>query len=78
MSVVRAGVAAEMVDILSVDLQELVEILGRNKGIVLMAPPVSSKDAQKAEAILLSAIKSKQKVKQKTPFSPILHEGHYC
>lgn len=53
-----------MVDILSVDLQELVEILGRNSGVVLMAPPVSSRDAEKAIGILLSAIKPKQKVKK--------------
>ena len=51
-----------MVDVLSVDLQELVEILKRNSGIVLMSPPNSSSEAQKAVGLLLSAIKSKQKV----------------
>lgn len=42
--------------------QEVVEFLGRNDGIVVMAPPSDSGEARKAVATLLSAVKPKQKV----------------
>ncbi|KAL4448067.1 hypothetical protein ABPG75_005286 [Micractinium tetrahymenae] len=61
--ITKAGVATEMADILSVDPQELVEMLGRNSGIVIMAPPSDSGEARAAVATLLSAVKpNKQKI----------------
>ena len=44
------------------DVQELVEIIGRSTGIALMAPPTDSKDAQTTLDTLLSAVNKKQKV----------------
>jgi hypothetical protein len=61
--VTKAGVATEMVDLLSADPQELVEVVSRCAGVVLMAPPTDSRDAAAALATLLSAVKpGKQKV----------------
>jgi hypothetical protein len=52
-----------MVDLLSVDTQELVEIIGRNAGVALLAPPSDAQEAQNALATVLSAISpKKQKV----------------
>eukprot|EP00884_Botryococcus_braunii_P015500 jgi/Botrbrau1/2633/Bobra.145_1s0051.1 len=51
-----------MMDVLSVDPQELVEVINRSKGVVLMAPPADSTEAQASVATLLSAIKPKQKI----------------
>jgi hypothetical protein len=42
--------------------QELVEVVGRCSGVVLMAPPDDSAEARATIATLLSALKSKQKV----------------
>lgn len=70
-----AGVGVEMVDVLSVDLQELVEILKRNRGVVLMSPPASSQEAQKAVSLLLSAIKSKQKARKHRFFNISSNNG---
>ena len=62
--ITKAGVATEMVDLLSVDTQELVEIIGRNAGVALLAPPSDSQEAQNAVATVLSAVKAKkQKVR---------------
>ena len=47
-------------------LQELVEIVGRSTGIVLMAPPSENKAAQTTMNTLLSACNSKQKVRAGT------------
>lgn len=60
--ITKAGVATEMVDLMSVDAQELVEVVGRNSGVVLMAPPSDNPEAQTALATLLSSLKPKQKV----------------
>ncbi|GMH33319.1 hypothetical protein BSKO_01153 [Bryopsis sp. KO-2023] len=61
--ITKAGVATEMVDILSIDTQEMVEIMGRNSGIVIMAPPADSSDAQRAISVVVSSVKpKKQKV----------------
>jgi flavin reductase (DIM6/NTAB) family NADH-FMN oxidoreductase RutF len=60
--ITKAGVGTEMVDVLSVDPQELGEVVGRSQGIVLMTPPHESKEAQATIATLLSAVKPKQKV----------------
>ena len=51
-------------------LQELVEIVGRSTGIVLMTPPSENKTAQATMNTLLSACNSKQKVRR-GPFSPV-------
>jgi len=62
--ITKAGVATEMVDLLSVDTQELVEIIGRNAGVALLAPPSDARSAQDAVATVLSAVKpKKQKVR---------------
>ena len=60
--ITKTGVAVEMADLLSVDPQELVELMARNSGIVIMAPPSDNADGRKAMATMLSAIKAKQKV----------------
>ena len=65
--ITKANVATEMVDLLSVDPQELVEVLGRNSGVVLMAPPSDNPDAQASLATLLSALTPKQKVPPHVP-----------
>jgi hypothetical protein len=43
--------------------QELVALLGRNQGVVLMAPPSNSPEAQVALSTMSSAIKGKSKVR---------------
>ena len=48
------------VDAMSV--QELVEIVGRSSGVVLLSPPTENKEAQKTLDTLLSAVNKKQKV----------------
>ena len=58
--ITKAGVATEMVDLLSVDTQELVEIIGRNAGVALLAPPSDVQEAQNAVATVLSAVKAKK------------------
>lgn len=58
--ITKAGVATEMVDILSVDTQEVVEVMGRNTGAVIMAPPTDSPDAQNAISVVVSAINPKK------------------
>ncbi|PSC76929.1 diflavin flavo A [Micractinium conductrix] len=60
--ITKAGVATEMADVLSMDPQELVEMLSRNSGVVLMTPPNDAPEARGAINTLLSAIKPKQKV----------------
>jgi flavorubredoxin/flavin reductase (DIM6/NTAB) family NADH-FMN oxidoreductase RutF len=60
--ITKAGVATEMVDVLSIDTQELVEIIGRSSGVVLLSPPTENKEAQKTLDTLLSAVNKKQKV----------------
>lgn len=61
--ITKADVATEMVDLLSVDPQELVEVVGRSAGIVLMAPPANDADASAAFSTFVSAVKpGKQKV----------------
>lgn len=64
--ITKAGVATEMVDLLSADTQELVEIVGRNSGLVVMAPPSDAAEAQASLATVLSAVNPK-KQKVRTP-----------
>lgn len=58
--VTKAGVATEMVDLLSVDPQDLVEIVGRSAVIVLLAPPDDSAEARASIGTLLSALNPKK------------------
>ena len=44
------------------DSQELVEVVGRSSGVVLMAPPHESQEAAASVSTLLSTLKPKQKV----------------
>lgn len=60
--VTKAGVATEMVDVLSVDPQEIVALAGRCQGLVLMAPPSDNADAQTTLSALTSAVKPGTKV----------------
>ena len=54
--VTKAEVATEMMDLLSVDQQELVEAVGRSSAIVLMAHPSDSSEAKNSMGTLLSAV----------------------
>ena len=58
--ITKAGVATEMVDLLSADTQELVEIVGRNSGLAILAPPSDSAEAQASLATVLSAVNPKK------------------
>ncbi len=60
--VTKADVPTEMMDLLSVDPQELVEAVSRSAAIVLMAHPSDSSQAKSSMGTLLSAVKSKQTV----------------
>ena len=50
-------------------MQELVEVVGRATGVVLMAPPVENAEAAASISTLLSSLKPKQKVGSR-PVSP--------
>lgn len=43
-------------------MQELVEVLGKSQGIVIMTPPRGNKAAQQTLSTLVSALTSKHKV----------------
>ena len=62
-------------------MQELVEVVGRATGVVLMAPPVEHAEAAASISTLLSSLKPKQKVGS-TPCQPGLdcsdHVSHDC
>ncbi|PNW71243.1 hypothetical protein CHLRE_16g691800v5 [Chlamydomonas reinhardtii] len=60
--ITKAGVATEMLDLLSADPQEIVAAVGRSSGIVLMSPPRDNADARTSLAAVSSAIKAKTKV----------------
>jgi flavorubredoxin len=57
------GVLTEMMDMLSADPQDLVALMGRSKGLVLMAPPNDSSEARASMATMLSAIQPGSKVR---------------
>ncbi|KAJ7549448.1 hypothetical protein O6H91_07G053400 [Diphasiastrum complanatum] len=57
----KTNSGVEMLDLNSVDTQELVESLGRNGAVVIMAPPISG-PANKAIATVYAALKVKQPV----------------
>ena len=50
-------------------MQELVEVVGRATGVVLMAPPVEHAEAAASISTLLSSLKPKQKVWAQHPVS---------
>ncbi|GBF98453.1 hypothetical protein Rsub_11098 [Raphidocelis subcapitata] len=60
--ITKAGVATEMVDVLSADPQEVVAAVSASKGVILMCPPDDSDDARSSLAALASAIKPGTKV----------------
>eukprot|EP01025_Chloroclados_australasicus_P001332 TRINITY_DN10365_c0_g1_i3.p1 TRINITY_DN10365_c0_g1~~TRINITY_DN10365_c0_g1_i3.p1 ORF type:complete len:641 (+),score=84.75 TRINITY_DN10365_c0_g1_i3:113-2035(+) len=60
--ITKAGVATEMLDLLSIDHSELREAIGKNAGVVVMCPPASSKEAQESLAVVFSTLGSKKKV----------------
>lgn len=60
--ITKADVQTEMVDLLSADPQEVVAVIGRSKGLVLMSPPSDNLYARTNLAALTSAIKSGTKV----------------
>ena len=53
-------------------MQELVEVVGRSSGVVLMAPPTESAEAAASVSTLLSTLKPKQKVRRTPPDRHIL------
>ncbi|MEL6382384.1 MAG: diflavin flavoprotein [Cyanobacteria bacterium J06626_18] len=61
--ITKAGVAVEMMDVRSADPQEVNELVGRAKGLVLGMPPASgAKTAQAALGTIFAAAKDKQTV----------------
>ena len=61
--ITKTGVAVEMMDLRSADPQEVNELVGRAKGLVIGTPPASgSKAAQAAIGTILAAVKDKQTV----------------
>ncbi|KAG2499462.1 hypothetical protein HYH03_002409 [Edaphochlamys debaryana] len=60
--ITKAGVQTDMLDLLSADPQEVVAVVGRSKGLVLMTPPRDSADARTSLAALSSALKPGTKV----------------
>ncbi|GAX73438.1 hypothetical protein CEUSTIGMA_g890.t1 [Chlamydomonas eustigma] len=60
--VTKASVQTEMLDLLSVDPQELVACVGRSKGVILMSPPGDSAEAKTSLAVITSALKPGTKV----------------
>ncbi|MEO0459020.1 MAG: diflavin flavoprotein [Cyanobacteria bacterium P01_A01_bin.114] len=61
--VTKTGVAVEMMDLRSADIQELNELVGRSKGILLGMPPLSGRGAEEIQTALssiLAAVNSKQ------------------
>jgi hypothetical protein len=53
-----------MVDLLSADAQEVVAVVGRSKGLVLMSPPSDNNEAKTNLAAMTSALKAGTKVGQ--------------
>lgn len=59
--ITKTGVAVEMMDLVSCDPQELVELVGRSSALVVMTP-ASGSEAATTLGTVLAACKSKQKV----------------
>ena len=61
--ITKTGVAVEMVDMRSSDLQEIQELVSRSAGIVISMPPTSAKSSVKtALSTVLAAANSKQAI----------------
>ncbi|MEO1070162.1 MAG: diflavin flavoprotein [Cyanobacteria bacterium J06638_6] len=63
--ITKTGVAVEMMDMRSADPQEVTELVGRAKGLVIGMPPASGVGAQETQATLgtiLAAVNGKQTV----------------
>jgi flavorubredoxin/flavin reductase (DIM6/NTAB) family NADH-FMN oxidoreductase RutF len=61
--ITKTGVAVEMVDMRSSDLQEIQELVSRSAGIVISMPPTSAKSSVKtALSTVLAAAKGKQAI----------------
>lgn len=58
--ITKAGVAVEMMDLKSADLQEVHELVSHAAGLVISTPPSASVPAQTAVGTALAAAKSKQ------------------
>jgi flavin reductase (DIM6/NTAB) family NADH-FMN oxidoreductase RutF len=58
--ITKTGVAVEMIDLKSADLQEVQELVSRCKGIVIGMPPAPDSAAQTAISTVLAAAKDKQ------------------
>jgi flavorubredoxin/flavin reductase (DIM6/NTAB) family NADH-FMN oxidoreductase RutF len=56
----KTGVAVEMVDLRSVDPQEVHELVSRVSSVVIGMPPTDAKPAQAALSTILAAVKDKQ------------------
>jgi Uncharacterized flavoproteins len=66
--IVKTGVAVEMVDLRSVDLQELRELTATAGGLVIPVPPTSMENVQTAIAAILATAQPKQKIGIYEPF----------
>jgi flavorubredoxin/flavin reductase (DIM6/NTAB) family NADH-FMN oxidoreductase RutF len=63
--ITKTGVAVEMMDMRSADPQEVTELVGRAKGLVIGMPPASGAGAQQTQATLgtiLAAVHGKQTI----------------
>jgi flavorubredoxin/flavin reductase (DIM6/NTAB) family NADH-FMN oxidoreductase RutF len=60
--ITKTGIAVEMMDLRSVDLQELREVVDRAAGIIITTPPNSLESAQTAVSAILGSAKQKQLV----------------
>jgi len=60
--IIKTGVAVEMVDLRTVDLQELREQTGACAGLVIPVPPASMENVQTAIAAILATAHAKQKI----------------
>jgi flavorubredoxin/flavin reductase (DIM6/NTAB) family NADH-FMN oxidoreductase RutF len=60
--ITKAGVAVEMLDLKSADLQEIHELVGHAAGLVVSTPPMGSVTAQTAVGTILATAKAKQVV----------------
>ena len=60
--ITKTGVAVEMMDLKSAELQDIQELAGRTSGIAISLPPASLESSRGAVSTILAAVKSKQVV----------------
>lgn len=58
----KTGVAVEMIDLSTAEIQEIQELAGRAAGLIIGMPPTTSVAAQAGISSLLSVVKDKQAV----------------